>query len=62
MGLFSRKTQTTHTTEPGTDPESGEPVVNIRSHMTGGHIVTSRRTQAEADAEAARLAQAWKEI
>jgi hypothetical protein len=59
MGLFSRKT---HTTEPGIDPESGEPVVNIRSHKTGGHIVTSRPTQAEADAEAARLARAWKNL
>lgn len=57
MGLFSRPT---HTTESGTDPESGQPVINIRSHTTGGHIVTSRSTQAEADAEAARLSRMWK--
>jgi hypothetical protein len=48
-----------YTTEPGFDPEDGTPVINIRSQMTGGHIVTSRDTQREADAECDRLAAMW---
>lgn len=61
MGLFSGKSsaRAAYTTEPGTDPESGEAVVNLRSGMTGGHVVSSHATKKEAKAEADRLAAMW---
>lgn len=48
-----------YTTEPGIDPESGEPVINLRSQHTGGHIVSSHTSTEDANAAAERLAALW---
>lgn len=59
MGFSRADTRLAYTIEPGLDPETGEPVFNLRSKMTGGHIVSIHATRQEAETEAARLAAGW---
>lgn len=51
-----------YTTEPATDPESGEPCIALRSNMTGGHVVSLHDTQEEADDAADTLAAHWNNL
>lgn len=63
MSLFRRSQdpiRAAYTTEPATDPESGEPCIGLRSQMTGGHIVSFHDTEADANAEADKLAALWR--
>jgi len=66
MGLFSRgnssSARSAYSTEPTTDPESGQPCIGLRSQMTGGHIVSFHDSETEANKEADRLAAIWDSL